>query len=154
MPVAARNLVFHIRARRLPAGSGDFVLVAVVAVFHHVVDTHAFVAVVIVVGLPDRAEAVDAQFPVVTKVPAERIDFASVQFAAKRHAFLIRLASGSHFVSSNIDDDRTVRIVQFFTSVAEVEVKSTVWAERKAVNSVVVLSPLDAGEEHFFAISL
>ena len=105
MPVAARNLFFYIRARRLPAGSGNFIFVAVVAVFHHIVDANAFVAVVIVVRLPNRAEAVDAQFPVVAEVPAERIDFAAVQFAAKRHAFLIRLASGSHFVTCNIDDD-------------------------------------------------
>jgi hypothetical protein len=40
-------------SRRLPAGAGQFVLVAVVAELHHVVDPHAAVAVVVVVALPD-----------------------------------------------------------------------------------------------------
>jgi hypothetical protein len=42
--------------------------------------------------------------------------------------------------------------MQFFAAVAEVEVQSTVGAKRKAVNAVIVLSSLDAGEEHFLAI--
>jgi hypothetical protein len=42
--------------------------------------------------------------------------------------------------------------VQLFTAVAEVEVQPTVGAKRETVNPVVVLSSLDAGEEHFLAI--
>ena len=152
MPVAARNLFFHIRARCLPAGSGDLIFVAVVAVFHHVVDANAFIAVIIVVGLPDGAEAVDAQFPVVTEIPAERIDFAAVQFATKRHAFLIRLAIRDDFISCNVYNQFAIGRMQFVAAVAKVEVKSTVRAERETVNSMVVLSSLDAREEHFLAI--
>jgi len=43
--------------------------VAVVAELHDVVDAHAFVAVVVVVGLPHRAERIHGDLPVVAEVP-------------------------------------------------------------------------------------
>lgn len=136
----------------LPAGAGEFILVAVVAIFHDKVDADASIAVVIVVGLPDGAEAVDAEFPVVAEVPAQRFDSTAIQFAAEGHTFLVRFASGSNFVAGEIDDDFSVRRVQLFTAVAEVEVQSAIRSEGEAVDTVVVLRALDSGEHDFASI--
>ena len=56
VPVAFRDFGVHAGSRRLPAGTGQLVFVAVVAELHDEIDAHAAVAVVIVVALPQRAE--------------------------------------------------------------------------------------------------
>ena len=56
MPVLKWDFRLQIRSRSFPAGSGEFVLVAVIAKLHHEVDPRPAVAVVVVVRLPQRAE--------------------------------------------------------------------------------------------------
>ena len=111
MPMPFGNVLAHAGSGRVPAGAGHFVFVAVVAELHHVVDPHAFVAVVVVVRLPERAEGIDRDHPVVAKIPAQRFEFAAVQVAAKDHAFLVRLAVGDDLVAGRVDDRLAVLVL-------------------------------------------
>src|SRR5262249_38394148 len=52
--------------------------VAEVAAFHHVVDAHALVAVVVIVGLPGRPVGVGGDLVVVSEVLAERLEAGAV----------------------------------------------------------------------------
>ncbi len=58
----------------------------------------------------------------------------------------------SEFHSRNVSDNPAISTVKLFTTVAEVEIQSTVRPKGKAVNAVIVLRPLDAGEEDFTAV--
>ena len=62
------DLGFYIRPVFLPAFSRQFITVAIIPIFHDVVDPHSTIAIVIVVGLPEGAVGVDADLPVVPAV--------------------------------------------------------------------------------------
>src|SRR5436190_310909 len=82
-----------------PSGASEFVFVTVVAELHHEIDADPLVAIVVIVALPQRAEAVGGDLPVVAEVPAERLELSAVHVATKNHPFLIRLAAVVHFVT-------------------------------------------------------
>ena len=153
MPVTLRDLALDADARRLPACAGHFVGVAVVAELHDVVDAHAFVAVVVVVGLPHRAEAIDSDFPVVAEVPGEHLDLATIQFAAEDHALLIRavvLIGALHAV--DVGDEVAILVAELFAGVAEIEVEAAIGAKVEGVDAVVVLRTADLREHELFAV--
>ena len=154
MPVTVRDFCLDVCAGRLPASTGEFILISVVAEFHHIVDADSAIAIIVVIRLPDGPEAVHAEFPVIAEVPAERFDAAAVQFTAEGHAFLIGFACCADFVAGEVDHDLSIGGVQLFAAVAEVEVETTIRPEREAVDAVIVLRALNAGEEHFLTIGL
>ncbi len=153
MPVTLRDLAFPTDARDLPAFAGHFVGVAVVAELHDVVDAHAFVAVVVVVGLPQGAEAIDGDFPVVAEVPGEHLDVAAIELAAEDHALLVGavvLIGALHAV--DVGDEVAVLVAELFAGVAKVEVEAAIGAEVEGVDAVVVLCAADLGEHELFAV--
>ena len=154
MPVTQRNLGLHVRARRLPTGSGEFVFVTVVAELHYEVDANTLVAIVVIVALPEGTKAVGRNFPVIAEVPAERFKLAAVHVAAKDHSFLIRLAARVHFVASEVDDRLAAAVLDLTAAVTEVEIQLAVRPEVKGVDAVIVLGAGDAGEEQLFSIGL
>src|SRR5204862_2352146 len=70
----------------IPACAGHLVRVAEVAKFHHVIDADAAITVVVVVGLPERPEGVDAYFVVVAEIMAEDFEFLAIEIAAEDQA--------------------------------------------------------------------
>ena len=87
--MAQRNFLFNIGTVGTPTRARHFVGKAIVAVFHHVVDAHAFVAVVVVVGLPHGAVAVHGHFVVIAEIIAEYFHVFEVGIAAEHHALLV-----------------------------------------------------------------
>src|SRR5690606_19979199 len=71
VPMAYRNFIFHVCSASPPAGAGKLVGIAVVSVFHHIVDAGAFVSIVIVVRLPEGAEGIHRGFVIVPEVMPE-----------------------------------------------------------------------------------
>ena len=138
------------RGSRQPA-LGDLVPVAVVAELHDVVDAHALVTVVVVVALPDRAEGIDRDLPVVAEVPAERLDAGAVELAAEHHAILVGGVAAAHLVAGLVGDDLAVLVVQRSPGVAEIEIQPPVGAEVEGVDAVVVLRAADFGEHQLLA---
>ena len=70
VPMLQGNFAFQSNPRRSPASTCFLVLVAVVAKLHHKVNASSAIAIVIVVGLPERAEGVYTDFPIVAEIPA------------------------------------------------------------------------------------
>ena len=151
-----------------PARAVHFVSVAIVAELHHVIDAHPEVAVVVVIGLPERAEGIHGDLVVVAEVPRERFNFAAVEVATKHHAHPIRLAVVVHFVAVEVDDRPSFhlrrcavqrdlfhcRIAKLFSLIAEVEVELAVRTEDKSVDAMVVVFAADAGEEQLAPVGL
>src|SRR5207302_5225783 len=108
----------------------------------------AAIAVVVVVALPDRAERIDRQLPVVAKVPTERLDAAAVEIAAKSHALLIRLPPRGDLIARLVDDRLAVLVLELLAFVAGVAVELAVGSEDEGVNAVVVLHAADAAKQH------
>ena len=149
-----RDFCLKVCPRVTPAGAGEFVFVSVVTVLHDVVNADSAVTIVVVVALPHGAKAVDTEFPVVAEVPSERFKIATVEVAAKRHAFLVGLAVGDNFVAGSIDNNFAVFVLDLRPAVSEVEVQLAVRPERKRVDAVVVLRAADALKHDFVAVSL
>ena len=59
---------------------------------HDVIDANTFVAIVVIVRLPKRAEGVDRHFVVVAKIPGERFHIATIRIAAEHHSHAIGFA--------------------------------------------------------------
>ena len=151
VPVPVRDLLLDVRPRGGPTGAGDLVLEAVVAELHDVVDAHAFVTVVVVVALPDRAERIDRELPVVAEVPAKRLDVGAVELTAEHHAILVGGVAAAHLVAGLVDDDLAVFVVERSAGVAEIEIQPPVGAEVEGVDAVVVLRAPDLGEHQLLA---
>ena len=106
-----RDSLFHVGTLGTPCSSSKLILVAVIAVLHHVIDAHPAVAIIIIVALPQRTKAVDGDHPVVAKVPAQRLHLTAIKFAAKHHPFLIRRALIIHHITGEIGHGVAVLIL-------------------------------------------
>ena len=153
--MAQRNFAFPVEAWGLPAGPGHFVGVAVVAELHDVVDAHAFVAVVVVVGLPQGAEAIDGDFPVVAEVPGEHLHIAAIKLAAEDHALLIgAVVLVGAFDAVDVGDEFAVLVAELFPGVAEIEIETAVRTEVKGVNAMIMLRPSNVGKHQLLTVGL
>ncbi len=154
VPVLLGDGGFEIGPRRLPAGAGHLVAIAVVAVFEQIVDADGPVAVVVVVRLPQAAEGIDGQFVVVAEVVGEDLEAAAVQLATKGHAAVKRLPFVDDRATENILHNVAVAIVDRVPFVAEVPVEPSVGAEDEFVGRVVVLRNAGFREEDFLLVGL
>ena len=139
MPVPFRDAFTHSCPFGFPACAGFFVLVAVVAELHHVVDSHTPVTIIIIVRLPDAAVGIDGDHPVVSEIPTKSFKLAAIHVAAEHHAFLIRLAIRCDNDPGCIDDGLTILILDLSASISKIEIQLSVWAESEGMNSVIVL---------------
>ena len=112
------------------------------------------VAVVVVVGLPERAERVDGDFVIVAEVVPERLEVAAVEVAAEDHALAVGLAAVVDDVAGAVDDRLAVLVVDGVPLVAEVPVELAVGSEDEGVGRVVVLGRADLREQDFFLVGL
>ncbi len=145
-----RNLGFDIGAVHLPARARHFVGVAVIAVLHHIIDAHAPIAVVVVVGLPEGAVTVGRYFIVVAEIVPQHLEMCKIGVAAKHHALAV--VFGVDVFSIAVFDRLALAVLQHFTCIAEVEIEFSVGAEHDGVQAVVVLMPADALQDNFFFI--
>src|SRR5690606_1229667 len=137
------DLLLPVRAWGLPARSGQFVLVAEVSELHDIINADSPVPIIIIVGLPDRAEGIDAGLPVVSKVPAQRLELAPIQIASEDHPLLIRLAVGLHLIARLVDDRISILIPDLFSFVSEVEIELAIRTKMGCVDSVIVVASLN-----------
>ena len=139
MPMARGYVGRHPNPFRLPAGSGQFIPVTVVAELHHGIDADSSIAIIVVVRLPDAAERIDGDHPVIAKVPRQSFELAEVGIAAKDHALLVRLHRLGDGVARHVGQRSPLSILELFAFVAEVEIQLPVWTKHERVDSVVVL---------------
>ena len=137
-----------------PSRAGQFIHVAVVAELHDVVDADGLVAVVVVVGLPERAEGVHGDLVVVAEVVAEDFELRAVGVAAEGHALAVGFAAVVHGIAGEVHDGVAVLVGDAFTGVAEVPVELAVGAEDERVRRVVMLRLTDLGEEQLLLVGL
>src|SRR5262249_43336126 len=117
-------------------------VVAVVAAGHHVADARLLVAVVIVVGEPDFAETVDAALVVVAEVVGDQFDVFAVHVAAPDGAGPavggVALPNAALAVAG---------LQPVHACVADGEIELPIRPDVDAVDAVVVVEALEAGEE-------
>ena len=152
MPVPERDLGLQVRAARLPAGPAPLVHVAIVAIFHHEVDPHSLVAVVVVVALPERAERVHRHLVVVAEVVAEHLEVGAVGPATEDHALAVGLSTVVDRVAETIHHRLAVTVMDGPAGVAEVEVPAAVGADHEGVHRVVVLGLARLREQDLAAV--
>src|SRR5690349_18502105 len=102
--ILRRAFGFSFLPGRWPASARHFIAVAVVPKFHDVIDPHAAIAIVVIVALPQRSERIDRHLVIVSKIPRESFQFASVGVTSEDHAHSIGFAVAVYFVSIEIDD--------------------------------------------------
>ena len=158
MPMAKGDFLLHIGAFARPGRAGHFVLEPEISVLHHVVDADAFIAVIIVVGLPERAERVDGHLIVIAEIVGQHFEFGTVDVHSENHAVAIRhriaaglraRLAGDDGVAKHIHYFRSIRTMQFLARVAHVEVQFAIGPEDEGVNRVVVLHAANLAEQHF-----
>ena len=154
VPVLQRDVGLEVCPRCSPAGSGQLILVAVVAVFQHPVDTHALVAIIVVIALPERAKRVDGDFVVVAEVVAEHLKVSAVGLAAKHHPFAERFSSVVHDIAEPVLYRIAVFVMHRLARVAEVKIPAAVRADCEGVHGVIVLRRTRLGEERFLSVGL
>ena len=154
MPVLLRHIGLEVRPRCSPAGTSEFVLVAIVAVLHHPVDPHALVAVVVIVALPERAERIDGDFVVVAEVVAEHLEIGAVGLATKHHPFAERLSRVVDHVAKPVLHGITVFVVHRLARVAKIEVPPSIGADGEGVHGMVMLRRACLREERFLTVGL
>ena len=137
--MAKRYLRFNVGALISPALTRKFTPIAVVSKFHDVIDSHASVPIVVIIGLPDATETVHGRFPIVAEIPAESLEVGTILIAAKDHALLVWFAFVIHFVASQINNGLAVLILDLTTSVAKVEVELAIGTEVYGMDAVIVL---------------
>src|SRR5207244_13468522 len=114
---------------------------------HDIAYENAEVTVVVFIALPERAERINRQLPVVAKIPAECFYAAAVKIAAKSHPLLIRLPAITHFIAGLINDRFAVLVFELLALVAEVEVQLAIGPKDESMNPVIVLRAADAAEQ-------
>ena len=134
MPVPERDFVFQRDAIASPAGAGQFIAVAIIAVLHDKVDSRTFVSVVIIVALPKRAERIDRGLPIVPKVVRQDFKVRSVHIAAKWHATIKRLAIVDDWPAVDVDHRIALSIFYLLAGVSKIPVQLAVRAEQKRVS--------------------
>ena len=152
MPI--RHGLFHVGAFGPPARACELILIAVVAILHHVVDAHAAVSVIIIVALPKGAEAIDGDHPVIAEIPAQRLHLAAIKFATKHHALLIRFAIGGYRIAGKVGHSITVLVLELLACVAKVEIQPPIRTKHKLVNPMIVLRTADARKKRLFFVGL
>ena len=145
------NGLFEVGTVGAPARAGHLVGVAVVAVFHHVVDPHTLVAVVVVVALPEGTIRVDGHLEVVTEILAQHLHFAAVGVTTEHHALPVALFVDG-FARVSVENSLAVFILNLLAFVAEVEVPLAIGAKDKGVHAVVVLIAAEAGKQDLFLV--
>ena len=137
-------------------------LEAEVAALHDIVDADTLVPVVVVVALPDGAEAVETQLVIVAEVVADHVKLLRRRVPAESHAVLeaevvarlglaaVGLALAADLAAEGVGDGRSVGVldVAVVALVAHVEVVAAVGAEDEGVDAVVVVVPAEAGEDY------
>ena len=138
VPHLTLHSVLHVGARVLVAHAGHLVGVTEVSAFHDVVDA-AGAGAVVVVRLPENAEGIDGDLPVVAEVVAQHFDPAAVQLAAYDHPLPVGFSGVVNRIPVDVLDGRAVRMLQFGGVVAEIEIEPAVGPEADGVDGVVVL---------------
>lgn len=125
-----------------------------VAEFHHVVDANALIAVIIVVALPESAEGIDRDHPVVAEIPAQCFKLGAIHVAAENHALTVGFPVCFYFESGLVHDQLAVLVLNLAAGIAKVEIQLAVRPHHDLVNAVIVLGAGDAAEEHGLFIGL
>ena len=125
MPMTPGNFVLPIAAFFPPGSAGQFVMVTEIAGFHKIVDAHASIAVVIVVGLPERAEGINGDFVRVAEIMGEDFDAGAIGIATEGHAVLVRVAVIFHDIAGGIDDGVAVLVPELSARIAEIEIAAS-----------------------------
>ncbi len=142
MPVLILDIRLPVCSPGPPPRARNFVDVAVVAVLHHIVDAHGAVTVVVIVGLPQRAEGVDSHFVIIPEVVCQDFEFAPVRITAEDHTLAIRTAL-LHAIAGHIDYDVAGSIDYLLPTVAKIEIVLPVRTENESMHTVVVVVPTD-----------
>ena len=131
VPMSFPDFLPHANAFCLPIVTGLFILVSIVPVLHHKVDSRSPVSIIVVVGLPHRAERINRDFPVVSEIPTQCFNIAAIKVAAKHHSLLVWLARIVDNVARHIEDWFTVGCLQLLAFVTEVEIQFAVRARHE-----------------------
>src|SRR5690606_3618179 len=142
MPVLLGYLLLFVGAVGPPSRARHFIRVAIIAIFHHIVDTHPFVAIIIIVGLPHGAVRIDGNFIIVSEVLSQDFKFTEIKVGAKDQTLFVIFRG--YFLSCHIFNGISLSIFYLHTFVAEIEVKFAVGTENKSVHAVVMLLALNA----------
>lgn len=135
--------------------------VAVVAAVHDVADSCLLVAIIVVVGGEHGAEAVDGGFVLVTEVVGKEFEVGAIGIASPHGACLAIGAVGApdflarlRFLVLAVGREEVLD-----TLIADAEVELAIGAEMDAMDAVIVIDAIEAGEEDFgwaigFAIAI
>ena len=137
--MALGDFWFKVDATLAPPGTSHLIGVAIVAVFHHVVDAHTHVAIVVIIGLPKCTVRVRSHFVVVAEVVRQYFEVAAVGIAAKHHPLTVRRSLVVDLVSTHVNHGFTVAIHNLLAVVAKIEVQFAICSLDERVDSVVGL---------------
>ncbi len=154
MPVTQGNFLFDIGALVAPSLPGELIAEPVIPEFHHEVNPHRLVSIIVIVTLPDGPEGIDAQFPVIPEIPSQSFHVGSIEVAAEGHALLVGLTTGFDFIASLVGNDLPLGICQLTRSVSKIEIEFPVGTKGECVNSVIVLRSTNLGKERFLLVGL
>ncbi len=118
--------------------------IAVIPARHHVTDARLLVAVIVVVGNEDVAEAVHARLIVVAEVVRDQLQVPAVEVATPDRAALAVGMVGGPLASFAIGALQIVHAL-----IADAEIELAVRADEDAVNAVIVIEAVEAGEQFF-----
>ncbi len=141
------NVLLHVGALVAPSLTREFAAITVIAELHDVIDADAAVAVVIVVGLPNAAEAVHGRFPVVAEIPTQSLEIRTVLVATKDHALLVGITTIVDLVSCLVDDRLAVLVLDLPSRVSEIEVEFPIGTEMDGMNAMIVLRTRNTGKK-------
>ena len=141
MPMTQGYFRFNIGALIPPTLSRKFTPITVVSKFHDIIDSHAPVSVIIVIGLPNSPKAVHGCFPVISEIPSDCLKIGSILVATKDHALLVWFAFVIHLVARQINDGLPVLILDLTTTIAKVEVELAIGTEVYGVDPMIINDP-------------
>ena len=140
MPMTQGYFRFNIGALIPPTLSRKFTPITVVSKFHDIIDSHAPVSVIIVIGLPNSPKAVHGCFPVISEIPSDCLKIGSILVATKHHSLLVWFAFVVYLVARHINDRFASFILNLTTTVTKVKVELAIGTEVYRMNTMIVLS--------------
>ena len=89
MPVTKRGRIFHVNAFSTPARTGYFIRVAIISIFHNVIDSYSFIPVIIIITLPYISITIYGRFVFVSEIMAQAFHMSTVRITTEEHSFFV-----------------------------------------------------------------
>src|SRR5690349_7494827 len=152
MPVLQRNRVFHIYPPRPPSIAGHFIRISIITIFQNIVDTHAPVAIIIIIRLPQISKSIHGNFIGVSKIITQYFKVASIKVAAKDHSLPVWLIIYIYGIPRFIFDHIAIAILNTVTLVSEIKIQLTIRAKSKSMDRMIMLNASNPFEKNFFFV--